>query len=104
MRPKACSGIRFNRASLRTAGDCVWLKASAEVLWRRIEADRHSAARRPALTGAAGADEVRQLLAAREQYYAELADDSLDTDTLDVSQTAERIIEMMPRSSHRHGA
>lgn len=95
---------RENRASLRAAGVCIWLKASPDVLWRRIEADEQSAARRPALTAAGGAAEVRQLLAAREQYYAELADESLDTDSLDVSQAAERIIEMMPRSSRRHGA
>lgn len=93
-----------NRAALRTAGLCVWLRASPDVLWRRIEPDEQNAARRPALTAAPGADEVRQLLADRQQYYAELAHESLDTDSLDVSQAAERIIEMMPGSSHRHGA
>ena len=93
-----------NRSLLRAAGTCVWLKASAEVLMRRIEADPHSAERRPALTSAAPADEVRQLLVAREQYYEELANQTLDTENLDVRQAAERIIELMQWSDDRHGA
>lgn len=93
-----------NRSLLRAAGTCIWLKASADVLMRRIEADQGSPARRPALTNAAPAEEVRQLLAAREQYYEELANQTLDTEKLDVRQAAERIIELMHWSDDRHGA
>ncbi len=94
----------LNRSLLRAAGTCVWLKAPADVLMRRIEADRHSPQRRPALTTAAPSYEVRQLLAAREQYYEALANQTLDTERLDVRQAAERIINLMQWSNERHGA
>src|SRR5262249_41102457 len=54
---------------LETASDhckIVWLRASPETLWDRIQADRTTAARRPNLTAAGGVEEVRRLLTQRE--------------------------------------
>src|SRR5262245_31375942 len=39
-----------NRATLAAAGPMVWLTASPETLWGRIQADPETAARRPNLT------------------------------------------------------
>ncbi len=96
--------IELNRLLLRSAGTCVWLKATPDVLIHRIEADHRRPDRRPALTSAAPADEVRQLLAARVPYYAELADQTLETENLDVRHAADRIIDLMQWSDDRNGA
>ena len=92
----------YNRSKLRAAGTCVWLKAQPEILFRRIEADERSAELRPALTDAGGVDEVRQLTTAREQYYAVLADETVETDALDVNRAADRIIELLHWSDQPH--
>jgi shikimate kinase len=62
-----------NRDLLRSSGFVVWLAVEPEVLWERIAADPTTAARRPNLTAAGGVAEVRQLLAAREPLYRQLA-------------------------------
>ncbi len=61
-----------NRLLLRDSAYVVWLTASAETLWERLQSDPTTADRRPALT-AGGFDEVRSLLAQREPWYRETA-------------------------------
>jgi shikimate kinase len=85
-----------NRRCLReacTAGDgkVVWLKACPETLWRRIQADTTTAARRPNLTVAGGLDEIHQLLTHREDLYRQCADHTIDTDGKPLDQVATEI-------------
>jgi len=69
-----------NRDLLRIAGFVVWLTASPETIWRRLQGDPTTARRRPNLTRAGGVDEVRTLLSAREPLYRAVADFATDTD------------------------
>ncbi|HEY2415195.1 MAG TPA: shikimate kinase [Pirellulaceae bacterium] len=63
-----------NRNLLKERGKAVWLKAPAEVLLERINADATTAERRPNLTAQGGIAEIRTLLAQREPLYAAVAD------------------------------
>jgi shikimate kinase len=68
----------------------VYLKASVQELWRRIQADPGSAANRPKLSRG-GIEEVAEMLAAREPVYLQCADLILDA-TLPPDQLATAII------------
>ncbi|UCG15368.1 MAG: AAA family ATPase [Phycisphaerales bacterium] len=67
-----------NVACMRERGFVVWLKAPAEVLWERIEADSGTAANRPALTSLGGLDEIRSVLGARAAKYKRAAHTCVD--------------------------
>jgi shikimate kinase len=81
-----------NRKLLRNAGIVVWLAASPEILWKRMQADPATAARRPNLTATGGLEEVRALLAAREPFYRELAHFSVDTGRASPESVADAIL------------
>lgn len=68
-----------NARRLRGACFVVWLVASPEVLWDRIQNDEASASSRPTLTGVGGLAEVRRVLADREDRYREAAHAVVDT-------------------------
>jgi len=85
-----------NRRHLREVcaaggGKVIWLKASPETLWRRIQADTTTAARRPNLTVAGGLNEIHELLAHREDLYRQCADHTIDTDGKALDQVAREI-------------
>jgi len=69
-----------NRRLLMATGFVVWLQASAEAIWERVQADAVTAARRPNLTMGGGLPEIVELLAVRERYYTEVADARVPTD------------------------
>jgi shikimate kinase len=81
-----------NRIRLRSAGACIWLTAPPAELFRRMQADPHDAATRPALTAAGGLAEVRHLLAQREPLYALLAQHVVDTTGRSVAEVADNIL------------
>jgi shikimate kinase len=70
-----------NRELLRTAGFVVWLTASPETCWARLQSDPTTSLRRPNLTATGGVEEIRGLLAHREPLYRELAHFVVGTDT-----------------------
>lgn len=93
-----------NRRQLRETtksgrGKIVWLKASPETLWQRIQADPTTAARRPNLTTAGGVEEVRRLLGQREKWYQECADLVIDTDSKTPGDVADEIVEWVRNQS-----
>jgi len=61
-----------NRLALVQNAYVVWLNATAESLWERLQTDPSTSTRRPALASG-GFEEVRTLLAAREPWYRESA-------------------------------
>jgi shikimate kinase len=69
-----------NRELLRAAGFIAWLTAHPETAWARLQRDPATAARRPNLTATGGVEEVRNLIAAREPLYRELAHFVADAD------------------------
>jgi shikimate kinase len=73
-------------------GKIVWLGASPETLWERIQVDPQTAARRPNLTASGGVEEVRRLLSEREPLYRECADLMIDTENKSVAEVAEEIV------------
>jgi shikimate kinase len=80
-----------NRAVLRKSGFVVWLSATPEAAWERIQADAATAARRPNLTVAGGLDEVCTLLATREPLYRAAANVEIRTDGLSPEAVADAI-------------
>lgn len=81
-----------NRDLLRAGGPVVWLTATPETLWNRLQDDHTTAARRPNLTAHGGLDEVRTLLAVRNPLYHETADFRFDTEGLSPDAVADAIL------------
>ena len=81
-----------NRAAIKANGFVVWLTASPETVWERLQTDPTTAARRPNLTSTGGEEEVRALLAAREPVYRELADFAVASDSLSPESLADTIL------------
>lgn len=69
-----------NAKQISANGSCIWLKGSAEELFKRISADATSADRRPDLSDRGGYIEVVELLSKREPIYEELSDLTVLTD------------------------
>lgn len=80
-----------NRERLRS-GFVVWLTATPEAAFERMQADPTTAGRRPNLTPAGGLDEMRALMAAREPLYRACADFTLDTANLSPEAAADAIL------------
>ena len=81
-----------NRAALRAGGHCIWLTAPPEELYCRVQNDPSTATSRPPLTGLAGLDEARHLLAERAPLYAATAHCVVSTDGLSVVQVVEAVL------------
>jgi shikimate kinase len=64
-----------NREALRRMGQVVWLRADAAVLGARLA---RGAGGRPSLTGRGVVEELAEVLAAREGFYAGVADVVVD--------------------------
>ncbi len=76
-----------NRAALKR-GAVVWLRAPAEVLWQRMQADVSTSERRPNLAQG-GLAEVEEMLRVREPLYQACQDFIVDAS----AQTPEKIAE-----------
>jgi shikimate kinase len=86
-----------NRQAIASRGTTVWLTASPETLFRRINTDPATTERRPNLTSPGGLEEVRHLLAQRTSLYAACADLTVDADR----QTPEQVACEILASLHR---
>jgi shikimate kinase len=84
---------RRNRKALRSTGVCVWLTAPAAELHRRVEADAHSATRRPDLSSHPGLREVEAVLQARLPVYEATADHVVSTAGRSVEQVVQAVLE-----------
>lgn len=82
-----------NRAAIRATGKTIWLQATPETLWRRIEADPRSESTRPPLSTLEGIDEVRHVLHARRDVYADCADRTVETEGRLPSEIADEIVD-----------
>lgn len=84
-----------NRARMKSAAWCVWLRAAPETLFQRLSADPRTHLLRPALTGLSLADELRLLAGQRDPLYAGLADHVVDTDPVDSARIAKQLAEVI---------
>ena len=80
---------------MKANGKVVWLRAPAETLYQRIQADAETNATRPNLTAAGGVDEVKQMLDVRTPLYEAAADVTLDVTYLPVDEAAVRLVTML---------
>lgn len=80
-----------NVALLKEIGPVVLLRASAEVLYRRIKDEKH----RPLLDVPDPQAEVRKILARREQSYDQAADHIVETSNLTPAGVAKEISEWL---------
>lgn len=78
-----------NRAALKR-GAVVWLRAPADVLWQRMQADATTSERRPNLAQG-GLAEIEELLRVREPFYQASQDFTVDTS----AQTPQKIAGMI---------
>jgi shikimate kinase len=80
-----------NRELLKATGFVVWLTASPEAIWERMQGDPTTAARRPALAQG-GLAEVRELLSQREPHYRGIADVVVPTEGVSPEAVADAIL------------
>jgi shikimate kinase len=86
-----------NRELLRTRTRCVYLRASNELLWRRLRRDR----RRPLLQVADPQERLRAMSAERAPLYEDTAAIVIDTDGLSFDHLVERVIERLVHEAQR---
>ena len=89
-----------NRSAMRSNGTVIWLKASADTIRQRMQADAGTATTRPTLTGKGSLEEIGTLLADRNPLYARAAHHFLDTDGLSVAQVVEKIMAWVANNCH----
>lgn len=84
-----------NIEALKKNGLIIWLKASVDVIVKRIESGND----RPALTeGKSFTDEIEEVLENRLPKYSGAARYEIDTDHITPEQVAEKIIEIWKRA------
>jgi shikimate kinase len=86
-----------NKKAIAGRGPVIWLQASAETLFARINADPTSDQRRPNLTAQGGVGEIRTLLEKRTPQYRACADLTVDVNRLDPDEIARLIIANLQR-------
>jgi shikimate kinase len=62
-----------SQAILKATGKCIWLSASADYLFERIQSDLATQLRRPNLSQSGGYTEVADILAKRTPIYESLS-------------------------------
>jgi shikimate kinase len=88
-------GVVLNRVNierLRNKARVVLLTASPEIILRRV---KNNSAERPLLNVPNQLERIKELLAARESFYKEIADFEVDTSYLDKNEAADKISEML---------
>ena len=80
-----------NRQYLKERGIVVYLRASADELFRRVSRDRN----RPLLQTADPKGRLRSLLGEREPLYEEVADLTFDTGTMAVAQVVRCLVPLL---------
>jgi shikimate kinase len=87
-----------NRAAIRNQGTIVWLQASVDSVCERLTEDSQTQSQRPQLTARDLRDEVSELMARRREIYADVADFTVDTESLDAAEVACEIIAKLSAS------
>ena len=84
-----------NVVALKQNAKVVWLRARADILFQRIQADSATSQTRPNLTAAGGLEEVERLLAARMPFYEGAADFELDVEQQTIDTAAQRVLDQV---------
>jgi len=86
-----------NVKRLQENGWIVWLKASPEVIKKRMLEDKESGFIRPTLTGKDPVDEIKEVLGTRTPFYKEAADLVIETNTFSQERICDMILEKFQR-------
>ncbi|WP_431223524.1 shikimate kinase AroL [Serratia sp. L9] len=86
-----------NRRFMRQQGTVIYLRAPASVLAKRLE-EYPEEGQRPTLTGRPIAEEMLEVLAAREALYQEAAHHIIDA-SANLQQVIEEILAVLPRET-----
>jgi|TARA_B110000902_G_scaffold264626_1_gene346621 shikimate kinase len=78
-----------NRERLRKLGYVVWLQASADTVLERTAKSNH----RPLINNQNPKEKIETMLVERDPIYADVADLTINTDDLEISETVHGIIE-----------
>jgi len=81
-----------NVQALRRNGLIIWLKADIQVLLRRMAKDPRTVTGRPSLTGMGVLEELKEVLAHRENFYKQASEAQVDTSLMDVEGVANNIL------------
>lgn len=81
-----------NIMALRRRGIMIWLKASPEVLIKRIDNDPHTIHQRPPLTQKESFEEIEEVLTYRGPFYEWASEIQIDTSTLKIEEVAGKIL------------
>ncbi|HEY2893671.1 MAG TPA: shikimate kinase [Pirellulales bacterium] len=84
-----------NRQALIEHCQVVWLQASPEMLWQRMQQDHTTAERRPALSSASGITEIIATLESRREAYEACASAIVQTEGRSPEEVAEAILREM---------
>ncbi|MDR0705912.1 MAG: shikimate kinase [Planctomycetaceae bacterium] len=92
LRPETC-------CRLKNAGHVIWLTATPETIFHRIQLDPASGTMRPNLTSLTPLEEIIALLEKRHPFYSEVAHEIIETDLLKISEITNRILLNYAQSS-----
>jgi shikimate kinase len=81
-----------NVKALRKNGFIIWLKADLQVLLQRMAKDPRTATGRPSLTGKGALEELREVLAYRENFYEQASQVQVDTSLLEVDGVVNNVL------------
>jgi len=81
-----------NVKALKRNGFIIWLKADIEILLQRMAKDPRTATGRPSLTGKGVLEELKEVLAHRENFYEQASEIQVDTSLLDVDGVANNVL------------
>lgn len=84
-----------NISRMQDSGLILWLQASVETIYDRMQKDTATADLRPGLTEKPLLEEIQETLAMREPLYAAAADFSLATDGLPMEAVCDRVLEIL---------
>ncbi|MDR0611623.1 MAG: shikimate kinase [Planctomycetaceae bacterium] len=80
------------RRRLKNAGHVIWLTATPETIFQRIQLDPASGTMRPNLTSLTPLEEIIALLEKRNPLYSETAREIIETDSLPINEITNRIL------------
>ena len=98
------------QAVLQSTGKCIWLSASAEYLFQRIQSDQATQLRRPNLSQSGGFAEVADILCKRIPIYERLSDITVSVESKTPDEICEEIANCVDSANaerhriSRHGA
>lgn len=81
-----------NVKALKRNAFIVWLKADIQVLLKRMSKDPRTATGRPSLTGKGALEELKDVLAHRENFYEQASEAQVDTSLLDVDGVVNNVL------------